>query len=120
MLSSARSLLFSRVVLKNSMSSVTSQNRLSIAQSLLRAKAIRTAKDEASLAAVVTSSPKIDTHHLPAELSEFGNYLTSGGAAASAPFVSDPKAWQNKVWYQFMYEEYSRPFQKWIFVGGAV
>ncbi len=120
MLSSTR-ILTSRVVVKRALSSgVTSSNRLAIAQALLRAKTIRTAKDEAALKAAIVSSPKIDTHHLPAELSEFGNYLSSGGAAASAPFVADPNAWQNKVWWKFMLEEYSRPFQILWMVGGSL
>ena len=102
------------------MSNVSSQNRLNIAQGLLRAKAIRASKDEAAVKAASSSAPAIDAHHLPAELSEFSNYLVSGGAQASAPFVPDPNAWQNKVWYQFMYEEYTRPFQKHIFIFGTL
>jgi hypothetical protein len=51
MLSSTR-ILTSRVVVKRALSSgVTSSNRLAIAQALLRAKTIRTAKDEAALKA---------------------------------------------------------------------
>lgn len=107
----------SRIITRNLITrKFSTQNpRIQIVENLLKIKAIRSATNEKSLQAALTSNYGIDASNLPSEVSQLSEYLES--APTSEKFIPNPNHWQNKPLFEYIQIEAQRDYT-WPFLFG--